>query len=270
MCGCTGNGNFAFSDIRATILRNPVVVIGPNLSVTNAYRLSGCSRFSLRSARISPPPIGCTLGVPFLIRRTCSIPLLRSICSQRSEHNSAARNPWRYATRSMVASRWPYRPRSRAVSISRSTSLTVRYSLPALAVWRQRRGYCPVYSCRPPASAGGFSSRFPWCRTHNCPVSGSKRDSRSIPFPSSAADAKRWTTALSGIGRVQFKCRGVANSEIKGGRFITECDTTSICYTGPLERRSFHQIAFRSVGRGLASTLHSFPAPAFSTAFAKG
>jgi hypothetical protein len=38
-------------------------------SVRNTWRDSACSRFSRRSARISTPPIGCTLGVPFLIRR---------------------------------------------------------------------------------------------------------------------------------------------------------------------------------------------------------
>jgi hypothetical protein len=44
--------------------------MGATRSVRNTWRDSACSRFSRRSARISAPPIGCTLGVPFLIRRT--------------------------------------------------------------------------------------------------------------------------------------------------------------------------------------------------------
>jgi hypothetical protein len=43
-------------------------------------------------------------------------------------HNSDGRSPWRNATRIMVASRCPWRPRLRAASLRSSTSLTVRYS----------------------------------------------------------------------------------------------------------------------------------------------
>ena len=41
-------------------------------SETNTYSLLSVSRLSLRSARISSPLRGCTLGTPFLTLRTCS------------------------------------------------------------------------------------------------------------------------------------------------------------------------------------------------------
>src|SRR5262245_28685167 len=55
-------------------------VIGPPRSLTNTWTSLGFSRRSLRKARISSPRIGCTLGVPRLALRTCSLPWSSSIC----------------------------------------------------------------------------------------------------------------------------------------------------------------------------------------------
>jgi hypothetical protein len=93
--------------VRAIILRNPATVIGAARSVMNRNRLSISSRLSLRNARSSPPPSGCTDGVPFLTRRTWSSPCPRSIMSHRSAHASAGRSPCRNAMRIIVASRCP-------------------------------------------------------------------------------------------------------------------------------------------------------------------
>ena len=41
-------------------------------------RPSGVSRWSRRSARNSFPPSGCTLAMPPLARRTCSLPVVKS------------------------------------------------------------------------------------------------------------------------------------------------------------------------------------------------
>ncbi len=113
---------------RATSLPMPSRVNGLPRSLMNTNGDVGfCSRFSRRSARSSRPASGCTLGSPFLIRRTCTLPRSRSISAQRSEHASDACSPCRNMTSSKVASRWPYRLADAAL-ISRSTSASVRYS----------------------------------------------------------------------------------------------------------------------------------------------
>jgi hypothetical protein len=56
--------------IRASVLRNPAADIGARRSVANTCGDSACSRNRRSRARISVPPIGCTLCVPFLRRRT--------------------------------------------------------------------------------------------------------------------------------------------------------------------------------------------------------
>jgi hypothetical protein len=68
-----------------------------------------CSRFNRRSARSSRPDSGCTLGSPFLPRRTCVFPRSRSTSAQRNAMASEARNPCRNMTRRNVPSRWPWR-----------------------------------------------------------------------------------------------------------------------------------------------------------------
>jgi hypothetical protein len=54
--------------------RNPRLGFQATDRIDNCARLSTSSRLSLRNARSSPPPIGCTDGVPFLTRRTWSSP----------------------------------------------------------------------------------------------------------------------------------------------------------------------------------------------------
>jgi hypothetical protein len=100
----------------------------------------GSSRFDFRSARNSTPPSGCTDGAPFFTHRTCKRPRPRSTISHRSVRTSAGRSPCRNATRIIVISRCPYRPRFRAVPTSSSTSLTVRYSRGLRLTFTTRRG----------------------------------------------------------------------------------------------------------------------------------
>jgi hypothetical protein len=70
---------------------------------------------------------GWLAGVPFLTRRTCSIAVLKSTCSQRRSQTSTARNPWRKVRRTISSSRWAWRLPF-AASIKRSTSSVVRCS----------------------------------------------------------------------------------------------------------------------------------------------
>ena len=78
------------------------------------------------------------LALP-LTRWTCTRPWAKSMASQRSVTNSAARNPCRYATSTMVASRWLWRFSPAAV-IRRAISPSVRYSRARLAALCLRRG----------------------------------------------------------------------------------------------------------------------------------
>jgi hypothetical protein len=72
------NGNAPVSPVRASILRKLAGDIGARRSAVNTYRDGIASRWSLRRVRSSPPPSGCTLGMPFLIRRTCNSPCSKS------------------------------------------------------------------------------------------------------------------------------------------------------------------------------------------------
>jgi hypothetical protein len=82
---------------------------------------------TMRRARNSSPTIGCVLGVPCLTLGTCRAAVRKSICSQRRSTSSDTRRPCLLATRTMVASRWPWRLRLTAL-ISLSTSASVRCS----------------------------------------------------------------------------------------------------------------------------------------------
>src|SRR5262249_48449277 len=64
-------------------------------SLVNTYGDASCSRCRRRRARISSPCIGCTEGVPFLLLRTCSRPVLISTWCHCRSHSSEARSPWR-------------------------------------------------------------------------------------------------------------------------------------------------------------------------------
>jgi hypothetical protein len=64
---------------RASILRKPAAVIGAPRSVMNIKRPAPASRCNARNARSSSPPICCTEAMPFLPRRTCIMPVEKSI-----------------------------------------------------------------------------------------------------------------------------------------------------------------------------------------------
>ena len=105
----------------------PAVVNGvPRSDVNTKGDFGSCSRCSRRRARNSSPRIGCVLGVPCLTLRTCRAAVRKSICSQRRSTSSDTRRPCR-KTRTMVASRWPWRLRLTAM-MSLSTSASVRCS----------------------------------------------------------------------------------------------------------------------------------------------
>jgi putative transposase len=67
----------------------------PSRSVIKTREDAPCSRCRRRSARISSPCIGWTLGEPFFALRTCSRPVASSTCDHCRSHNSDARKPWR-------------------------------------------------------------------------------------------------------------------------------------------------------------------------------
>jgi hypothetical protein len=76
-----------------------------------------------------------------LCRFACTLNHPRgSTCAQRNEQSSCARRPWRYASKIAAASRDPLRPRFRAASRSRPTSVSVKYSLCLYAAFGCRRG----------------------------------------------------------------------------------------------------------------------------------
>jgi hypothetical protein len=130
-----------------TMVRWGVNCLAPYSDRHGALRYAGaCS---------SPPPSGCTDGVPFFTHRTCRSPCPRSTISHRNAHASAGRSPCRNPMSIIVASRCPYRPRLCAVSMSSSTSLTVRYSRGRRAVLQTRRGGTVLFTAigarrRPP------------------------------------------------------------------------------------------------------------------------
>jgi quercetin dioxygenase-like cupin family protein len=70
-------------------------VIGPSRSVIKTCEDGSCSRCRRRSARISSPCIGWTLGEPFFALWTCNRPVANSTCDHCRSHNSDARKPWR-------------------------------------------------------------------------------------------------------------------------------------------------------------------------------
>jgi hypothetical protein len=93
MCGWMGNGIFARSPKRTISVWKLFGAIGPPRSVANTCGPAGCSRCRRRKARISSPCIGCTLGVPRLVRRTCRRPAASStgaiagrIARRRADH----------------------------------------------------------------------------------------------------------------------------------------------------------------------------------------
>jgi hypothetical protein len=91
----TGNGIFARSPIRPNSASKALGVIGPSRSDIKTCEDSPCSRCRRRSARISSPCIGWTLGEPFFALRTCSRPVASSTFDHCKSHNSDARKPWR-------------------------------------------------------------------------------------------------------------------------------------------------------------------------------
>src|ERR1700750_1020083 len=64
MCGCIGNCILARAPIRPNSAWKALGVIGPSRSVIKTCEDSPCSRCRRRSARISSPCIGWTLGEP--------------------------------------------------------------------------------------------------------------------------------------------------------------------------------------------------------------
>ena len=103
------------------------------------------------------------------------------MASQRSVTNSAARRPCRYATSTMVASRWPWRF-SPAAAIRRPTSASVRYSRArtlgiALAARRARTiRNCPNNGCRRHQREMRFCHDFSGLSTCYCPNYELSRD----------------------------------------------------------------------------------------------
>src|SRR5262249_44226824 len=75
------------------IIRRSTSFLPPTLesrSVIKTCEDSPCSRCRRRSARISSPCIGRTLGEPFFALRTCSRPVASSTCDHCRSHNSDA------------------------------------------------------------------------------------------------------------------------------------------------------------------------------------
>src|SRR6516165_12086348 len=128
MCGWIGKAIPARPPRRAISAWKLLAVIGAPRSDINTYAPASCWRCSRRSARISSPCMGWTLGVPRLHRRTCRRPVASSTWCHCRSQTSEARKPCRYAIRIMVASRCPYRLDLRAAAIKISTSELVRYS----------------------------------------------------------------------------------------------------------------------------------------------
>src|SRR5262249_49038334 len=93
MCGWIGNGILARAPIRPNSAWKALGVIGPSRSVIKTCEDGPCSRCRRRSARISSPCIGWTLGEPFFALRTCSRPVVSSTCDHCRSHNSDARGP---------------------------------------------------------------------------------------------------------------------------------------------------------------------------------
>ena len=130
------------------------MVVGGPASVTKTYGPAPCNG---RKARSSGPCRGRTLAQPLLARLTCSLPCRRSICDQRSWQSSAARRPWRYASKIAAPSRGPFRPRRR----DQPLNLCLRQILP--------RAVCCVGSRRSvrfvALGAVSFILEFPCVRT---------------------------------------------------------------------------------------------------------
>src|SRR5262249_46249620 len=103
MCGGIGNCILARAPIRPNSAWKALGVIGPSRSVIKTCEDSPCSRCRRRSARISSPCIGWTLGEPFFVLRTCSRPVASLTCDHRRSHNSDARKPWRPPLHLLVA-----------------------------------------------------------------------------------------------------------------------------------------------------------------------
>src|SRR5262244_3735765 len=82
MCGKMVKGIPARLPRRSNSVPKLLADIGPPRSLVNTYGDASCSRCRRRKARISSPCIGCTEGVPFLLLRTCSRPVLISTWRQ--------------------------------------------------------------------------------------------------------------------------------------------------------------------------------------------
>src|SRR6266542_3318243 len=78
MCGWIGKGILARAPIRPYSAWKALGAIGPSRSVMKTCEDGPCSRCRRRSARISSPCIGWTLGEPFFALRTCSRPVASS------------------------------------------------------------------------------------------------------------------------------------------------------------------------------------------------
>src|SRR5262245_1302901 len=88
MCGKIVKGIPARLPRRSNSVPKLLADIGPPRSLVNTYGDASCSRCRRRRARISSPCIGCTDGVPFLLLRTCSRPVLISIWCHCRSHSS--------------------------------------------------------------------------------------------------------------------------------------------------------------------------------------
>src|SRR5499433_3350012 len=90
MCGKIVKGMPARLPRRSNSVPKLLADIGPPRSLVNTYGDVSCSRCRRRRARISSPCIGCTEGVPFLLLRTCSRPVLISTwCHCRSQSSDS-------------------------------------------------------------------------------------------------------------------------------------------------------------------------------------
>src|SRR5262245_17937398 len=76
MCGKIVKGTPARLPRRSNSVPKLLADIGPPRSLVNTYGDASCSRRRRLRARISSPCIGCTDGVPFLLLRTCSRPVI--------------------------------------------------------------------------------------------------------------------------------------------------------------------------------------------------
>ena len=84
--------SFAARLVRLTILQEPGADSGAPRSETNTNADFALWRWWRRNARNSRPVSGCLAGVPCLMRRTCRVAAVKSICSQRKSQTSAARS----------------------------------------------------------------------------------------------------------------------------------------------------------------------------------